>query len=355
MTEREDGKTGSLARVPEGVKVPAIVDLTLADVKKFINPKVTDAEAAVFLNICKAQGLDPFKREVYLIKFGNEDAAIVTAKDTFLKRAERNRSYRGFKAGLILSSFGGTIQYREGTFYLDTDTILGGWCEVLRADRTAPIRNELTIKEYLRKKQSGEPTRPWKEMSGTMIRKAAICASHREAFPDECGHMYGAEELGLSESDLPEIEYGKAPEIKLPVELKDYKPPAEKKPTDPEKDEAFEKEETGAAAEGRQPGEDSNGGEVPLPKDAARTILQSGAKKKQNQELGSISEGQVGMIGAVLSKLGYKDDAARHWALSQLLGVEVKSAKHLSSAEASAAIDVLKKLEGEKNGAAGGC
>jgi len=99
----------------------------------------------------------------------------------------------------------------------------------------------------------------------------------------------------------------------------------------------------------REPGEDAGVPEkAVLPPGGASKIIMSGSKAKQNQELGSISTGQVGMIGARLSELGYKSDGERHWALAQLLGVEVKSAKSLSSAEGSAVIDVLKAVQAER-------
>jgi len=95
----------------------------------------------------------------------------------------------------------------------------------------------------------------------------------------------------------------------------------------------------------REPGEDEDSGEKTIPRNAAKIILDSGAMGNRKQEPGSSSSGQHGMIGAKLAALGYKDDEGRHWALSELLGRKIESAKDLSSAEASAVIDVLKGLE----------
>ena len=42
---------------------------------------VTDQEVAMFLNLCKYQRLNPFLKEAYLVKYGNQPATIVTGKE----------------------------------------------------------------------------------------------------------------------------------------------------------------------------------------------------------------------------------------------------------------------------------
>ncbi|HBF3006568.1 TPA: recombinase RecT, partial [Clostridioides difficile] len=41
------------------------------------NGNVTDQEVLMFIELCKAQKLNPFIKEAYLIKFGNSPANIV--------------------------------------------------------------------------------------------------------------------------------------------------------------------------------------------------------------------------------------------------------------------------------------
>ena len=45
---------------------------------------VTDQEVVMFLELCKAQKLNPFVKDAYLIKYGNQAAQIVTGKDVFI-------------------------------------------------------------------------------------------------------------------------------------------------------------------------------------------------------------------------------------------------------------------------------
>ena len=63
---------------------------------------VSDQEIVMFLNLCRYQKLNPFLREAYLIKFGNNPASMVTGKEVFTKRANRNKEYAGQQAGVVV-------------------------------------------------------------------------------------------------------------------------------------------------------------------------------------------------------------------------------------------------------------
>lgn len=169
------------------------ITLTQNDVKNFLvtgDPeKVTDKELKLFLELCKAQRLNPFLREAYLIKFGN-DANIITGKDVFLKRARANDSFRGFKAGIIVQSERG-IEKREGTFYLKgQENLVGGWASVYIKDWDVPFDHTVALTEF------NKGTATWKNMPAVMIRKVALVQALREAFPDDLSQLYAAEEIG---------------------------------------------------------------------------------------------------------------------------------------------------------------
>lgn len=169
------------------------ITLTQNDVKNFLvtgDPeKVTDKELKLFLELCKAQKLNPFLREAYLIKFGN-DANIITGKDVFLKRARANDSFRGFKAGIIVQSERG-IEKREGTFYLKgQENLVGGWASVYIKDWDVPFDHTVALTEF------NKGTATWKNMPAVMIRKVALVQALREAFPDDLSQLYAAEEMG---------------------------------------------------------------------------------------------------------------------------------------------------------------
>lgn len=173
------------------------ITLTQSDVKNFLvtgdADKVTDKEFKLFMELCKAQKLNPFLREAYLIKFGN-DANIITGKDVFLKRARANESFRGFKAGIIVQNEKG-IEMREGTFYLKgQENLVGGWASIYIKDWGVPFDHTVALSEF------NKGTATWKNMPAIMIRKVALVQALREAFPDDLSQLYAAEEMGSDPS-----------------------------------------------------------------------------------------------------------------------------------------------------------
>lgn len=188
--------------------------LSMDIVKKYICPTATEGEIYTFLQLCKAQNLNPFLKEVYLVKYSTSPATIVVGKEAFTKRADKQPQYDGFKAGIIVISAGKIIT-REGSFYVLPEIVVGGWAEVHRKDRTIPFRNEVKLEEYIGKKSDGTPNKMWAEKVATMIRKVALCQSLREAFPDVMGGLYSFEEINTIE-ELPKYDMGKVIQIDIP-------------------------------------------------------------------------------------------------------------------------------------------
>ena len=65
------------------------IRLSPAIVRKYLvngSGNVTDQEIMMFIGLCKYQHLNPFLREAYLIKYGNQAATIVTGKEAITKR-----------------------------------------------------------------------------------------------------------------------------------------------------------------------------------------------------------------------------------------------------------------------------
>ena len=146
-------------------------ELTPEIIKKYICPQATEQEVYMFLQMCKAQGLNPFLREAYLIKYGEEKASMVVGKETFTKRADRLPDCDGMEAGIIILDNAKNVSYRNGAFIVTGEELLGGWANVYRKNRTHPYRIEVSLKEYERYNKKGELIKAWREMPATMIRK----------------------------------------------------------------------------------------------------------------------------------------------------------------------------------------
>ena len=180
------------------------VTLTPETVKNYLvsgdKDKVTMQEVVMFMNLCKFNGLNPWLKEAYLIKFGNEQATIVAGKESFTKKAEANPKFDGFEAGIIvLDNETQELIYRNGSMKLPNETIVGGYAEVWRKDRGHSCREEVSFEEYAGRKKDGTLNRQWASKPATMIRKVALVHALREAFPGTLGGMYSAEERGVEE------------------------------------------------------------------------------------------------------------------------------------------------------------
>ena len=164
------------------------------------NGQVTDSEVLMFIELCKAQHLNPFIREAYLIKFGSSPANIVVGKDVFVKRAYRNPNYEGMRAGIVVATKDGDIKEREGSLKAPGEELIGGWCEVYVKDKKHPIKSIVSLEEYSKSQAT------WKQMPMVMIRKCAIVTALREAFPEDLQGMYDASEISSVPDKLPEKE-----------------------------------------------------------------------------------------------------------------------------------------------------
>lgn len=176
------------------------VELDADTVKNYLvngNGKVTDQEVAMFINLCRYQGLNPFLREAYLIKYGDgAPASTVVGKDAFTRRAAQIEECKGWQAGVAVVSKKGEYIEREGAIVLPEEKLVGGWCCVKREGWEQPFKTTVNLSEY----NTGKSM--WAKMPATMIRKVALVGCLREAFPDKFQGMYDQSEMG-TEDDLP--------------------------------------------------------------------------------------------------------------------------------------------------------
>lgn len=178
------------------------VELSIALTQAYFCPQASPAEAFVFNSWCAHNGLDPWRREAYLVKYGNNPAQMLTAKDAFTKRAEANPRYQGQKAGVVVINRNGEIENRVGELVLDGEELVGGWADVYVKDYVTPISAVVNFRERCQYKD-GKPQAKWGTSPGLMIRKCALVAALREAFPNDVGGMYVPDEMGYEEDDSP--------------------------------------------------------------------------------------------------------------------------------------------------------
>jgi phage recombination protein Bet len=151
--------------------------------------QLNDQEAEQFINIAQEFQLNPFKREVHCVPYGegaNRKLSIIVGYETYIKRAERTGKLDGWRA------------WTEGQ-----GEQLKAVVEIHRKDWQTPFRHEVAWNEAVQRKRDGSLTPFWQQKPHTMLKKVGISQAFRMAFPDELGGLpYDPSELGISQEQI---------------------------------------------------------------------------------------------------------------------------------------------------------
>jgi len=166
--------------------------------------KVKPQELMFFMGVCKSRGLNPFKKDCYLIKYGDDPAAIVTSIDFYRSRARAQKDCKGWKAGVVIKSKE-ALEYREGSLLIDGETLVGGWFEAKPDGWPEPKKHSVTLKGYIKRTREGKITRFWSEENQpSQIMKVAEAQGLRMVWPDEFEKLYSEEEILAEKPDTAE-------------------------------------------------------------------------------------------------------------------------------------------------------
>lgn len=149
----------------------------------------TDGEIIQFIALCKANGLNPFTGDCYMITYGNSPATMVTSRDAFMRRAESSPVYDGFESGVIVLRKEEVVELPGSFFIPGREELVGGWAKVYRNDRKIPVYQRVSLREYTTGKNN------WASKPGTMIQKVAEAHAFRKAFPVQMSGLYTPEEM----------------------------------------------------------------------------------------------------------------------------------------------------------------
>jgi len=188
------------------------ITLTFDIVRRYLvqgHPEfVTVQEFMYFMGVCQSQGMNPFKRDCYLLKYTKDDpAAIITAIDFLRSRAKAQPDCRGWKAVIILQ-VNGNVEYREGTLILDGEKLVGGWFQAKPAGWDEPVKWTVPLKTYIKHKKDGGITRFWQpDNQPGQISKVCESQGLRKCWPSEFQNLYTDAEISPDDGmrGLPEI------------------------------------------------------------------------------------------------------------------------------------------------------
>lgn len=178
------------------------IKLTPSIVQQYIvgtDAQITMPEFKMFSELCKIRKLNPFLKECYCIKYGNQPAQIVVSKDVLLRRAITHPEYDGIEDGIIVTNESGEIIERKGCFMLQTETLVGGWAKVYRKNWTHPTYCSVSFNEVAQRKKDGTLNSNWQGKGATMVNKVAKSRALRETFVEELAGMYDETEFAMPE------------------------------------------------------------------------------------------------------------------------------------------------------------
>lgn len=184
------------------------LELTKEQVRKFLAPNASDQELFMFMGIARSYNLDPFKREIYFIKYGSERAQIVVGYEVYLKRAELTGKMDGW-------------EYEFDDEKNPTKVTV----TIHRKDWGHPFKHTVYAEEFNRRIVKGGNLIPkggnWDLMPRFMLMKVGVGQAFRLCFPTDMGGLPYTEEEAYSiaqgQGQIPETE---AEEVEFePVEV----------------------------------------------------------------------------------------------------------------------------------------
>lgn len=171
-------------------QLPNITKETVMNYLRFAGhaQNLNDNELSMFIEISKQFQLNPFKREIYVSKYGS-NFSIIVGYEVYIKRAERSGLLDGWK----VETFGKVPD-------------LTARVTIVRKDRKLDFVHDVHYSEYVQTTKEGNPNKFWREKPMTMLKKVAISQGFRMCFSDELGGMpYTADEI-LNEQQLEPFE-----------------------------------------------------------------------------------------------------------------------------------------------------
>ncbi len=160
------------------------ITLTKEAVSQYLGVNLTDPEFSYFFSVCKNYKLNPFLKEIYAIKFGNQPATFVIDYKVLQQAVDNQPQFDGLETGILYLDKDGNEKERTGAYILPSEELIGAWCKVYRKDRKLTNKYYALYEENVKYTKDGEPNTNWATKPVFMITKVAKAQAIRETFPN---------------------------------------------------------------------------------------------------------------------------------------------------------------------------
>lgn len=153
-------------------------------IKATVAQGATKSELDTLVHLCQEYQLDPIKKEIYFLKYGNK-TTIITSRDGYLKIANQNPNFNGiisdvvYQGDKLTKKEDGSIQieYGEDHINFNKTKLTGAFCSVFRKDREKATTVFVSIKDYYKSNSA-----IWQQYTNAMILKVAEAMALKRAF-----------------------------------------------------------------------------------------------------------------------------------------------------------------------------
>ncbi len=174
--------------------------------KNSIAKGASNEELELFLYTSKRTGLDPFSRQIYLIKrwdssLKKEVATTQTSIDGFRAIASRDSEYAGQTTTLYAGKDGEWVE-----LWTDDQPPFAAKVGIYRKNFGEPTFAIAKWNSYVQKNKDGSTGKMWQKFPDTMLGKCAEAQALRKAFPLNLSGLYTHDEMAQANNEVIEAQ-----------------------------------------------------------------------------------------------------------------------------------------------------
>lgn len=242
---------------------------TIETIRRTVARGASNEELDMFLHLCNQYQLDPFRKEIWFVKYDQDSPTIMTSRDGYLKIAQEHPEYEGIMSQEVrandhfkLDAANGTVHHEFASPMNKRGEIVGAWATVYRKNKR-PVSIFVNYSEY----KGNSPV--WRKYPSAMIIKVA------ESFVLK--RQFGI--TGLVTREELDSQQAPAQPDDASQGRKDVTPPPEPPVEDPQDGQATPPyQESGSENEQNQPALDTS---VPEKQDLVDLVGNMGLSKRQ--------------------------------------------------------------------------